>query len=246
MQSFTTTISVFQPPLARIFVTHVHTHTTHFPFFLALAVSLASLFSLSTVFNTHTHKQTGPSEWPIVPTPLVGRQVFACVRVHVCVCMCVYTYVRMCECVCVCVYCTCARVYIYVYTYTCTCVCVRVCGYIFCALSHSAFLTNASHETHESRQTTSDTMQIHTHVRVTWLIHMCAMTHSYVWLDLLICVTRIIHMISWLMDGLPAATKYCLTGNFRWTVTTYAASLLKSRGVSSCVLPCVAIWRGVF
>jgi len=29
---------------------------------------------------------------------------------------------------------------------------------------------------------------------VTWLIHMCDMTHSYVWHDSFICVTWFIHM----------------------------------------------------
>jgi len=33
----------------------------------------------------------------------------------------------------------------------------------------------------------------HTFVRVTWLIHMCDMTHSYVWHDSLICVTWLFH-----------------------------------------------------
>ena len=219
------------------------------PFLFCLSLSLLSLSSLYHLSSTHTHtnKQVHLNDQSCRRLWSAGKCV--CVRVHVCACVCGHICAYVCLCVCVwwwwLLYCTCACVYTYVYT--CTCVRVRVCGYIFHAVSHSTFLTNASHETHESRrQATSDTMQIHTHVRVTWLIHMCAMTHSYVWLDLLICATRIIHMTSWLMDGLPAANKYCLTGNFRWTFTTYAASLLKSRGVSSCVLPCVAIWRGVF
>ena len=33
-----------------------------------------------------------------------------------------------------------------------------------------------------------------THSCVTWLIHMCDMTHSYVWHDSFICVTWLIHM----------------------------------------------------
>ena len=31
-------------------------------------------------------------------------------------------------------------------------------------------------------------------IRVTWLIHMCDMTHSYVWHDSFICLTWLIHM----------------------------------------------------
>ena len=34
----------------------------------------------------------------------------------------------------------------------------------------------------------------HTFVCVTWLIHMCDKTHSYVWHDSFICVTWLIHM----------------------------------------------------
>jgi len=31
-------------------------------------------------------------------------------------------------------------------------------------------------------------------IRVPWRIHMCDMTHSYVWHDAFICVTWLIHM----------------------------------------------------
>jgi len=37
---------------------------------------------------------------------------------------------------------------------------------------------------------------MHSFMRVTWLIHMCGMTHSYVWHDSFICVTWLLFMCS--------------------------------------------------
>ena len=43
-------------------------------------------------------------------------------------------------------------------------------------------------------------------LRVTWLIHMCDMTHSYVWHDSFVCVTWLIHMCDMTHDSFICVT----------------------------------------
>jgi len=60
---------------------------------------------------------------------------------------------------------------------------------------------------------------------VTWLIHMCDMTHSYVWHDSFICVTCLIHMCDMPHSHVWHASFACVIFLVHLTFLTLSSSL---------------------
>jgi len=109
------------------------------------------------------------------PNGVVALPWKLCVCACVCVCMCVYVCVCVCVRACVCVY-LCVRVCVHVCVRACVCMCVCLCG---CAIVPWLI-----------------------HICVTYLIHTCAMTHSwhsYSCHDSYMCVTWLIMCVTWLI-----------------------------------------------
>ena len=83
---------------------------------------------------------------------------------------------------------------------------------------------------------------------VTWLIHMCDMTHSYVWHDSFICVTWLVHMCDMTHSYVWHASPLRVTwlAHFAWwdrdrryvEVKSIVKSIVKSTGCTLKFLDC--------
>ena len=136
-----------------------------------------------THINAHAHKRSMPSKSYIWMRVCVRVSVCACVCVHIRACVCA----RVCVCVCVslCVsICVCVCLYVFVCVYMCLC----LLAFFWCARrvkksssgEHLRICICTNINTHNSSQNKPNDGDMFKIESMTWLIHMCAMTHSNV------------------------------------------------------------------
>jgi len=142
--------------------------------------------------------------------------VFCCSCFLLCPCVWIYIYVYICIHIYICKYTGCIYIYIHPVPHWAFCSCTRECGASLfihtCGMTHPQRREAPSHSYvwHEDTPFPIPMCHMnwvtwealihscmwhgsHSFTRVTWLIHMCDMTHSHVWHDSFTCVTWLIH-----------------------------------------------------